>query len=39
MTHNSEKLTTKKQNLVRFQLLFVCSPLQLFSLYFFLRET
>ena len=39
MTHNSEKKTTKKQNLVGFQLLFVCSPLQLFSLYFFLRET
>ena len=39
MTHNSEKKTTKKQNLVRFQLLFVCSPLKLFSLYFFLRET
>ena len=39
MTHNSEKKNTKKQNLVGFQLLFVWSLLQLFSLYFFLRET
>ena len=39
MTQNSEKKPTKKQNLMWFQLFFVCSPLQLFSLYFFLRET